>query len=88
MDEQKKKEEDIIYSKAVKAGQRIYYLDAKKNSKGDYYLSITESKKKISEEGKNDPVAFERHKIFIYKEDFKKFVDGLNDVVSYINKED
>ena len=87
MEEIKRIEEDIVYSKAVKAGKRIYYIDAKRNSKGDYYLSITESKKKTSAEN-SDQVSYERHKIFLYKEDFDKFGEGLNDVISFISKQE
>lgn len=75
---------EIIYSKAIKAGKRIYYLDVKKNLKDDLFLAITESKKIQSKDGGD--VSFEKHKIFLYKEDFKKFMDGMNDVISFIEK--
>ena len=84
MNELKNKEEDLIYSRAVKAGKRIYYLDAKQNFKGDYFLSITESKKKIGGEN-GESVSFGHHKVFLYQEDFEKFTSGLNDVISFIN---
>lgn len=81
-----KKENDIIYSKAIKAGKRIYYLDVKKSRNEDLYLSITESKKRMT--GTDDPqVSYEKHKIFLYKEDFEQFSEGLEDVISFIKRE-
>jgi hypothetical protein len=78
-------DKEIIYSKAIKAGKRIYYLDVKKNLKDDLFLAITESKKIQSKDGGN--VTFEKHKIFLYKEDFQKFMEGMNDVISFIQKQ-
>jgi len=75
-------DKEIIYSKAIKAGKRIYYLDVKKNLKNDLFLAITESKKIQAKD--STEISFEKHKIFLYKEDFTKFVDGLNDVVAFI----
>lgn len=75
-------DKEIIYSKAIKAGKRIYYLDVKKNLKDDLFLAITESKKVQSKE--SGSVSFEKHKIFLYKEDFRKFMDGMTDVISFI----
>ncbi|MDR1357186.1 MAG: PUR family DNA/RNA-binding protein [Tannerellaceae bacterium] len=75
-------DKEIIYSKTIKAGKRIYYLDVKKNLRNDLFLAITESKKLQSKD--NAPSVFEKHKIFLYKEDFDKFADGLNDVIAYI----
>lgn len=81
-----KKENDIIYSKAIKAGKRIYYLDVKKSRNEDLYLSITESKKRMT--GTEDPqVSYEKHKIFLYKEDFEQFSEGLEDVIGFIKRE-
>jgi len=67
-----------IYSKAVRAGKRTYFFDVKSTRSGDHYLTITESKKKFDQEGN---FHFEKHKIFLYKEDFDKFKDGLTEVV-------
>ncbi len=75
-------DKEILYSKAIKAGKRIYYLDVKKNLKNDLFLAITESKKIQPKDG--SPSTFEKHKIFLYKEDFEKFLDGMNDVITYI----
>ncbi|MDR0845242.1 MAG: PUR family DNA/RNA-binding protein [Tannerella sp.] len=72
---------EIIYSKAIKAGKRIYYIDVKKNLRNDYFIAITESKKSLSGEG---VPTYEKHKIFLYKEDFDKFIDGLTEIVDYI----
>ena len=75
-------DKEIVYSKAIKAGKRIYYLDVKKNLKDDLFIAITESKRNQSKEG--EPISFEKHKIFLYKEDFDKFMDGMNDIIRFI----
>ena len=79
-------EKDIVYSQAVKAGKRIYYLDVKRNKRGELFLSITESKKKTSGEGPDAPFTFEKHKIFLYQEDFSKFIGGLSKAIGYIHE--
>ncbi|HPC99284.1 MAG TPA: DUF3276 family protein [Bacteroidales bacterium] len=71
-----------IYTKVVRAGKRTYFFDVKATRSDDYYLTITESKKRAGKEGK---VFYEKHKIFLYKEDFEKFAGGLNDVVNFIS---
>lgn len=76
-------DKEILYSKTIHAGKRIYYLDVKRNLRDDLFLAITESKKVLSKTG--GQTSFEKHKIFLYKEDFDKFVDGIEDVISYIN---
>ena len=81
---QEKKETDIIFSKAQKAGKRIYYLDVKKNKKDELYLAITESKKIVTATPEDPTVQFEKHKIFLYKEDFEKFSEGFNEAISFI----
>ena len=78
-------EKDIVYSQAVKAGKRIYYLDVKRNKRGELFLSITESKKVLSGEGPDAPFTFEKHKIFLYQEDFSKFIEGLSKAIGYIH---
>lgn len=82
----KKKEQEIVFSKAVKAGKRIYYLDVKRSRNNDLFLAITESKKRIVGTEPNTQVVFEKHKVFLYKEDFDKFTDALNDVLGYIRE--
>ncbi len=76
-----RKERDDIFSKVVRAGKRTYFFDVKATRQNDFYLTITESKKKFGQEGK---FFFEKHKIFLYKEDFEKFAEGLAEVVDYI----
>ena len=76
-----KNQKDEIFTKVVRAGKRTYFFDVKATRKEDYYLTITESKKRLGKEGK---IFYEKHKIFLYKEDFEKFTDGLRDAVDYI----
>ena len=92
MEEFKKKsaadgDKEIVFSKAIKAGKRIYYLDVKKNRKEEMFLAITESKKIVTGEGDDAQVSFEKHKIFLYKEDFEKFMDGLHQAIQYIESD-
>ena len=82
-----KKENDIIYSKAIKAGKRIYYLDVKKSRNDDMFVAITESKKKVSGMDDNLQVTYEKHKIFLYKEDFDKFLEGMEEVIGFVKRE-
>ena len=70
-----------IYSKSVRAGKRTYFFDVKSTRSGDHYLTITESKKKFDQEGN---FHFEKHKIFLYKEDFDKFKDGFIEVIDKV----
>lgn len=78
-------EKDIVYSQTIKAGKRIYYLDVKRNKRNELFLSITESKKIISSEGSDASYTFEKHKVFLYQEDFSKFIDGLSRAIGYIH---
>lgn len=80
-----KAEPEIVYSRSVKAGKRIYYLDVKKARNEDLYLCITESKRKQT--GEAEPPQFEKHKVFLYKEDFAHFTEGLNDVISFVQNQ-
>jgi len=77
-----RKEPEIVYSRSVKAGKRIYYLDVRKARNEDLYLCITESKKRQA--GEDDTPSFEKHKLFLYKEDFAHFTEGLQDVIGYV----
>ncbi|MBR4302385.1 MAG: DUF3276 family protein [Bacteroidaceae bacterium] len=79
-------EKDIIYSETVKAGKRIYYLDVRKTKKDEFYLSITESKKIVPDGDSNQQVSFEKHKIFLYREDFSNFIDGLSKTIRFIQE--
>lgn len=84
MEEFEDHDRDIAYSRTVKAGKRIYYLDVKRNRNDDLYISLTESKKKISGNPENPDVSFEKHKIFLYREDLSKFTEALIDVIRFI----
>jgi hypothetical protein len=77
-------EKEIVFSQAIKAGKRIYYIDVKKNRKEEMYLSITESKKVVSGEGNDAIVTFEKHKIFLYREDFEKFATSLREAIDFV----
>jgi len=82
--DKKRNDRDDIFSKAVRAGKRTYFFDVKATRKNDYYLTITESKKRFEEDGR---FRFEKHKLFLYKEDFAKFADGLKEVIDFIQAE-
>ena len=78
-----KNERKDIFSQSVRAGKRTYFFDVKETRNGEYYLTLTESKKQFPE-GK--PPYFEKHKIFLYKEDFQKFADGFEKSIEFINE--
>lgn len=83
MEENKEKGRDEIYSERVRAGKRTYFFDVKSTRSNDYYLTITESKRRFKEDG----FFYEKHKIFLYKEDFNKFVEALNETVNHVKTE-
>ncbi|HLO60260.1 MAG TPA: DUF3276 family protein [Bacteroidales bacterium] len=70
-----------IFSRAVRAGKRTYFFDVKATRRNDYFLTITESKKRFQKDGR---FFFEKHKIFLYKEDFDKFAEGFQEVIEFI----
>jgi hypothetical protein len=72
-----------IYSVSVRAGKRTYFFDVKSTRRDEFYLTITESKKRFEQDGN---FHFEKHKIFLYKEDFEKFIDGLQEVITFIDQ--
>ena len=74
---------DDVYSKPVRAGKRTYFFDVKATKGNDYYLTITESKRRQERDGS---FTFDKHKIFLYKEDFDKFQEGLAEVIGYIKQ--
>lgn len=76
----------ISFSRTVKAGKRIYYIDAKQTRTGDYYLAMTESKKMVSGDADNPTVSFEKHKIFLYPEDFGKIMDALKAGIDFVEE--
>jgi hypothetical protein len=80
-----REEKEIVFSKTVKAGKRMYYLDVKRDRRDDLFLSITESKRKgVTADGQ---FIFEKHKIFLYKEDFAKFEQALSETLQFIRSE-
>ncbi|MBQ1858576.1 MAG: DUF3276 family protein [Paludibacteraceae bacterium] len=82
---EERRDQEIVYSRSVKAGKRIYYLDVRKARNEDLYLCITESKRRQAE-GDEAP-SFEKHKVFLYKEDFAHFTEGLQDVIAYVQNQ-
>jgi Protein of unknown function (DUF3276) len=70
-----------IFSKVVRAGKRTYFFDVKSTKGNDYYLTVTESKKRFGDDGK---FFYEKHKLFLYKEDFEKFAEGLTEAIDHI----
>lgn len=75
-------ERNEVYANAVRAGKRTYFFDVKETRKGEYYLTLTESKRRFNkEQGK---FFYEKHKLFLYKEDFEKFTNALEDVMEFI----
>ena len=75
----------MMFSKVIKAGSRVYYIDVKKSKKEDLYITITESKR-VSQKDEEIP-RYEKHKLFLYKEDFEKFKDALNEAIDYTQKD-
>ncbi|MCU0442175.1 MAG: PUR family DNA/RNA-binding protein [Bacteroidia bacterium] len=78
MEDYNKSDRQEIYSKKIRAGKRTYFFDVKSTKGNDYFITITESKKKF-EDG-----SFVKHKIFLYKEDFNKFTEALNETVNHV----
>ena len=74
---------DDVFSKPVRAGKRTYFFDVKATKSNDYYLTITESKRRADKDGR---FVYDKHKIFLYKEDFEKFSEGLEEVIKYIKQ--
>lgn len=77
------KRQNEVHTQAIRAGKRTYFFDVKKTKGDDLYLTITESKKKFNGNGKP---FYEKHKIFLYKEDFDKFEEGLQDALNKIQE--
>ena len=82
MEESNNSAKSEIFSKAVRAGKRTYFFDVKSTKDGNLYLTITESKRRLRHDGNG--FFYEKHKVFLYKEDFIKFSDGFTEVVEYI----
>ena len=78
------KDIEEIFSRSVRSGRRTYFFDVRSTRAGDYYLTITESKRDFNEDG---TPFYKKHKLYLYKEDFTNFKDALNEVSDYIIKE-
>ncbi len=77
------REREELFSKRIRAGKRTYFFDVKSTRSQDYYITITESRR----HQKDDGFYYEKHKMFLYKEDFDKFVAGLQDAVNHVKTE-
>jgi hypothetical protein len=77
------RDREELFSKRIRAGKRTYFFDVKSTRSQDYYITITESRRHQKEDG----FVYEKHKMFLYKEDFDKFVEGLNEVVNHVKTE-
>lgn len=76
------KKQESVYSKRIKAGKRrTYFIDVRSTKANDYFVTITESRKRANDDG------YDRHKIFLYKEDFSKFSEGLQEVIQHVKTE-
>ena len=81
MSEKEYRKPEEIFSKVFRAGRRTYFFDVRETKAGDYYLTITESKKNINEDG---TFSYKKHKIYLYKEDFGRFKELLDEVTGFI----
>jgi hypothetical protein len=83
VEDNRSNEREEIFSKRVKAGKRTYFFDVKSTKSNDYYITITESKRRL----RDDSFYFEKHKIFLYKEDFGKFLEALQESVDHVKND-
>ena len=83
MEDNKGNEREELYSQRVRAGKRTYFFDVRTTRGGDYYVTITESKKVFNDDG----FYYQKHKIFLYKEDFNKFQDAVNGTLNHVKEE-
>lgn len=83
MEENKENDKAEIYSQRVRAGKRTYFFDVKSTRSNDYYLTVTESKRRY----KDDGYFYEKHKIFLYKEDFDKFMEAMQETIEHVKNE-
>ncbi len=74
---------DDVFSRPVRAGKRTYFFDVKATKSNDLYITLTESKRRVESDGR---FTYEKHKIFLYREDFEKFSEGLKEVIEYVNQ--
>lgn len=82
----RRKQQEDVYSTVVKAGKRTYFFDVKTTKSEEKYLTITESKRRYSDD--EEKFFYEKHKIFLYREDFENFIQGLRNVIEFVEKED
>jgi len=82
MEEKEKSTKNFIFEKTVKAGKRVYFFDVRENRRGNYYLTITESKKRFNAD--TGKIFFEKHKVFLHTQDFEKFTEGLLESINFI----
>jgi len=83
VEENKENDKVEIYSQRVRAGKRTYFFDVKSTRSNDYYLTVTESKRRY----KDDGYFYEKHKIFLYKEDFDKFIEAMQETIDHVKNE-
>lgn len=81
MSDQYTMEQEEIFSKVMRAGRRTYFFDVRSTKAGDFYLTITESKKFTNDDGSYH---YKKHKIYLYKEDFSEFKDTLDEMINYV----
>ena len=92
MDHKKKNPNDpfndneIIFSQSVKAGRRVYYIDVKRDRKNEFFISLTESKRVMAAHDDAARPVFEKHKLFLYREDMAKFCRALEEAVNYVDE--
>ena len=84
MEDKDNKNRDDIFSKSVRAGRRTYFFDVRSTRADDYYMTITESKRHTKEDGS---VFYQKHKIYLYKEDFESFLESFKEVKDFVIKE-
>jgi len=80
---QEKADNEILFSRMVKAGKRVYYIDVKRDRRGEYYMALTESKR-VKDGTETAKPVFEKHKIFLYREDVAKFSEAFREVAGYV----
>lgn len=78
-----REDNEILFSRVVKAGKRVYYIDVKSDRRDEYYISMTESKR-VKDGTPTDPPVFEKHKLFLYREDILKFLTALTDAAQFV----
>lgn len=83
---QERPDNEILFSRTVKAGKRVYYVDVKRDRRDEYYLSVTESKR-VRDATETERPVFEKHKIFLYREDMGRFADALAEAMDYVVRE-